>query len=105
MFFDGTVQSIRMDILSETDHVILQFLLAITIPGPKGPQGILPAGVLKIPLSREDAIEKAKELLEAAEALPEPKPESDLVVVGNMDQAAQVAEMDKQIRDGEIPGT
>jgi len=78
-------------------------LLGLTIPGPDGQKGILPAGAIKVPIGREMAINKAKELLAAAEALPKPKPESDLVIAGNMDQAKQVADMDNAVRSGNIP--
>jgi hypothetical protein len=107
MFFDTSIQAFDVQVIPVPDeegpHVILQFLLGMTIPGPQGQKGILPAGALKVPIGKEMAINKAKQLLEAAEALPDPKPESDLVVVGNMGQADQIAEMDRQVRDGEIP--
>ena len=103
MFFDCSIQAFDVQIVSVPDesHIILQFITGLVVPGPQGQQGILPAGAVKIPVGRQMAIDKAKELLEAAEALPEPKPESDLVVVGNMDQAQQVADMDAAIRNGE----
>ena len=107
MFFDTSIQAFDVQVIPVPDedgpHVILQFLLGMTIPGPQGQKGILPAGALKVPIGKEMAINKAKQLLEAAESLPDPKPESDLVVVGNMGQADQIAEMDRQVRDGEIP--
>jgi hypothetical protein len=107
MFFDVTTQAFEIQIVPVPDdegpHVILQMLLGLTIPGPQGQKGILPAGAIKVPIGREMAINKAKELLEIAEALPEPKPESDLIIAGNMDQAKQVADIDDAIRSGTIP--
>lgn len=81
----------------------MQFITGLVVPGPGGQKGILPAGVIKVPIGRDMAINKAKALLEAAESLPEPKPESDLIVAGNMNQAKQVADMDEAIRSGQIP--
>ena len=78
-------------------------LLGLTLPGPAGQKGILPAGAIKVPIGREMAINKAKELLEAAESLPKPKPESDLIIAGNMDQVKQVADIDNAVRSGTIP--
>jgi hypothetical protein len=104
MFFDATTQAFEIQIIPIPDedgpHVIWQMLLGLTIPGPQGQKGILPAGALKVPIGREMAITKAKELLEAAEALPEPKKESDLIIAGNMDQAKRVADVDDAIRSG-----
>lgn len=106
MFFDASFQAFQVQVIPapEESAVVLQFLVGSSLPGPNGQKGVLPAGAIKIPISREEAIAKAKEILEVAEALPEPKPKSDLVVVGDMSQAEQVGEMDRQIRDGEIPG-
>ncbi len=108
MFFDCSIQAFDVNVIpvEEESHLILQFILGVVIPGPGGQKGILPAGAIKVPIGKEMAITKAKELLEAAEALPDPepeKPESDLVIAQNMQQAEQVGEMDRQIRDGEIP--
>lgn len=105
MFFDTSIQAFDIQIIpiEEDSHLILQFLLGLVVPGPQGQKGVLPAGAIKVPIGREMAINKAKELLEAAEALPEPKPESDLIIAGNMDQAQQVADVDSAIRGGTIP--
>ena len=107
MFFDASIQAFEVQVIPVPDedgpHVILQLLLGMTIPGPGGQKGVLPAGAIKVPIGREMAINKAKELLEAAESLPEPKPESDLIIAGNMDQAKQVADIDNAVRSGTIP--
>jgi hypothetical protein len=105
LFFDTSIQAFDIQIISveEESHLILQFILGLVVPGPAGQKGILPAGAIKVPIGREMAINKAKELLEAAEALPEPKPESDLIIAGNMDQVKHVADVDDAIRTGTIP--
>lgn len=106
MFFDASIQAFEVQVIPVPDedgpHVILQLLLGMTIPGPGGQKGVLPAGAIKVPIGREMAINKAKELLEAAESLPEPKPESDLIIAGNMDQVKHVADVDDAIRSGTI---
>ena len=111
MLFDTTIQAFDVQVISIPDeegpHVVLQFITGLVIPGPGGQKGILPAGAIKVPIGKEMAIKKATEMLEAAEALPDPepeKPESDILVAQNMEQAKQVAEMDRQVREGEIPG-
>lgn len=105
MFFDTSIQAFDIQVIpvEEESHLILQFILGLVVPAPNGQKGLLPAGAIKVPVGREMAIAKAKELLEAAEALPEPKPESDLIVAGNMDQVKQVADVDDAIRHGRIP--
>jgi hypothetical protein len=104
IFFDSTIQTHQFDILpipdEEQPHLLLQFILGLGVPGPNGQIGILPAGALKIPIGREMAIAKAKQLLEAAESLPEPKPESDLIVTDDMNQAAEMAKVQQAIHDG-----
>lgn len=109
MFFDASIQAFDIQVIGveEESHLLLQFILGIVIPGPGSQKGILPAGAIKVPIGKDMAIKKAKELLEVAESLPDPepeKPESDLVIAQNMEQARQVGEMDEQIRRGEIPG-
>lgn len=92
--------------MEEENHLILQFILGVVIPGPGGQKGILPAGAIKVPIGKDMAIKKAQELLEAAESLPDPepeKPQSNLVIASNMEQAKQVADVDDAIRSGNIP--
>jgi hypothetical protein len=107
LLFDTTIQAFDIQMISVPDeegpHIVLQFITGLVVPGPPGKQGILPAGAIKVPIGREMAINKAKELLAAAEALPKPKPESDLIIAGNMDQAKRVADMDNAVRSGTIP--
>ena len=81
----------------------MQFILGVVIPGPGGQKGILPAGAIKVPIGKQMAINKAKEMLEAAEALPDPPKESGIIIPGSKDEVEQVAQVDKAIRDGEIP--
>jgi hypothetical protein len=113
MFFDTTLQVFSLDlatVLPEVDesgqtqgtpHLVLAMVTGIAIPTPEGRQ-VLPVGVIRVPLGRELAIAKAQELLEAAEALPEPKPESDLAIVHSMEEARQAAEFDQQVRSGAV---
>lgn len=103
MFFDASIQAFDIQVIpvEEESHLILQFLLGLVVPGPQGQKGILPAGAIKVPVGRDMAIQKAKEILEAAEALPEPKQDSGLIISGDVEGAQRVAqqaaEMDKAL--------
>lgn len=106
MFFDASIQAFDINVIpvEEESHLILQFLLGLVVPGPGGQKGILPAGAIKVPIGRDMAINKAKEILEAAEALPEPKKDSGLIISGDVEGAQKVAEqqaqMDQAFRGG-----
>lgn len=99
MFFDASIQAFDIQVIpvEEESHLILQFLLGLVVPGPQGQKGVLPAGAIKVPVGREMAINKAKELLEAAEALPEPKPESGLIVPSDVGEAQAIAQQQAQM--------
>lgn len=99
MFFDASIQAFEIQVIpvEEESHLILQFLLGLVVPGPQGQKGVLPAGAIKVPVGREMAIKKAKEILEAAEALPEPKPDSSIIVSGDVEGAQRVAEQQAQM--------
>jgi hypothetical protein len=94
MFFDASIQAFDIQVIpvEEESHLILQFLLGLVVPGPQGQKGILPAGAIKVPVGRDMAIQKAKEILEAAEALPEPKADSGLIISGDVEGAQKVAQ-------------
>jgi len=109
--FDVSLQPISFDVVAipdeEQPHVILQFLLGVKVPGPQGAIGLLPTGAVKIPLGKVISLQKAEEIKEAAEGLPDPKPESDLIVAGDISEvnaeAAERARVDEAIRKGEQP--
>lgn len=105
MFFDASIQAFDIQVISveEESHLILQFILGVVIPGPGGQKGILPAGAIKVPIGKDMAIKKAKEMLEAAEALPDPPKESGLIIPQSAEEVEQVAAVDDAIRKGEIP--
>jgi hypothetical protein len=105
MFFDASIQAFDINIISveEESHLILQFILGVVIPGPGGQKGILPAGAIKVPIGKEMAITKAKQMLEVAEALPDPPKESGLIIPESAAEVEQVAKVDEAIREGTIP--
>ena len=105
MFFDASIQAFDIQVISveEESHLILQFILGVVIPGPGGQKGILPAGAIEVPIGKDMAIKKAKEMLEAAEALPDPPKESGLIIPQSAEEVEQVAAVDDAIRKGEIP--
>lgn len=97
--FDATIQAASIEIVGGEDHVALALIMGLSIPVGQGPEGVimglLPAGVIRVALGRDAAIEYGGNLKEAGEALPEPKPESDLVVAKSLrgvDRAAKLAE-------------
>lgn len=106
MFFDASIQAFDIQVIpvEEESHLILQFILGVVIPGPGGQKGILPAGAIKVPIGKEMAITKAKEMLEAAEALPDPPKESGLIVPSSAEEVEQTARVNEAISKGEIPG-
>jgi hypothetical protein len=96
--FDTTIQVARMEVLLENDNLQLVAVLGLVVPIQQGgqiQQALIPAGVIRIPLGREAALETAKVLQENAEKLPKP---SDLVVAqpGDVDRIAKV---DKAIKN------
>ena len=105
MFFDASIQAFDVQVIPVEDehHLILQFILGVVIPGPGGQKGILPAGAIKVPIGKEMAINKAKEMLEIAEALPDPPKESGLIIPQSAEEVEQVAQVDTAIREGTIP--
>lgn len=92
MFFDALVQPSSIDIETKEDHIVQVYELAILLP--LSPQQVmpLPVGRFRMPLDRAAAIEHATKLLEAAEALPEPTPASDLIVPDSAINVDKVAE-------------
>jgi len=111
--FDATIQPISFDIVAipdeEQPHLLLQFLMGVKVPAPNGAIALLPTGAVKAPLGKEVAITKAKEMLEAAESLPDPKPDSGLIVAGASDlgavqaEAEERAKVEREIREGDGP--
>jgi hypothetical protein len=107
--FDATIQPISFDIVAipdeEQPHLLLQFLMGIKVPGPQGGIALLPTGAVKVPLGKAVSLSKAEEIKEAAEGLPDPKPESDLIIAQNLagveEEAAERARVDSEIRKGE----
>ena len=94
MFFDTTYQVVDLQVHADEEqpnpHLIYQFVTAIVVPTPNGPQ-ILPVGSVKIPVGADLAKTTAERALQLVEELPEPEPPSKLQVVGNMDDAERVA--------------
>lgn len=105
MFFDTSIQAFDINIIpvEEESHLILQFICGVVIPGPGGQKGILPAGAVKVPIGKEMAVNKAKQMLEVAEALPDPPKESGLIIPESAAEVEQVAQVDEAIREGTIP--
>jgi hypothetical protein len=82
-----------MDMNEGAEVVTLAMITAIQTPfaGPDGQPVPLVSGVYKVPMGKQAALELAASLTEAAEKLPDPKPQSNLVVPGSMQDAERIA--------------
>lgn len=103
--FDATIQAAGMEITSGEDHVVLAIIMGLSVPMGQSPDGQimmgqLPAGVIRVALARDPAIEHGSALKEAGEALPEPQPQSqsNLVVAQNLQGVDRAAKLANQFR-------
>jgi hypothetical protein len=92
--FDAQLQVLDAEILDVSDHLELAFTLGILIPVGPGKAMPAPAGRVRVPLTKESALDLASSLVTAAESLPDappPSKASDLIIAGNMSQVESVA--------------
>lgn len=67
--------------------------MPLPIPDPTtGGPVVIPFIHLQFPLAKEHLLKLGELALEKAAELPDPKPQSDLVIAGNMQQAEQAAQ-------------
>lgn len=94
---DTTLQALDVSILPPNEgeeHAVLAALTGVATPfgGPDGQQVVLPLDIYRIPLGKQ----ALKQLIEAAQAahdaLPDPKPQSNLVVPGSPADADRLAQ-------------
>lgn len=97
--FDATLQVLKITVETVEDGS-LQIILFIGFALPVGPGQAMavPAGVLRIPLNKDAAIEHGNEVLAKANDLPDPPQDSGLVVAQNLQGVDQAAKMDQQMR-------
>jgi hypothetical protein len=75
-----TLQVIKINVMTVGDHLEIHMIVGLQIPQPNGQPGILPLGVIRVPLAREPSVEVGQELTEQGEALPEEKKDSGIVL-------------------------
>lgn len=83
MFFDSQIQVAQFDVARIEDHIELAVLLALGLPTGNGMM-MLPVGALHWGIDKETALKRGQEMIDAANELPDPKPESDIVVAKSM---------------------
>lgn len=93
--FEAILQIIeaRAEVVSD-ERVDLCFTLGLSIPVGPGQVMPLPGGRVRIPMGKEAALDFLQRVQTDVETMPDPKPESDLVVASNMagvDQAMKAA--------------
>lgn len=94
---DITLQVIDIRALPVTegdDHLVLAMLVGIQTPfaGPDGQPLVLPVRVYKVPMGKLAGTELIASLTEEIDKLPDPKPQSNLVVPGSMQDVDRVAQ-------------
>lgn len=98
MFFDTTYQvaDIKVNTNEQQQAITLIFMTGMIIPGPDGNSAsILPAGYIRIPVGKDEALKLGAAIIEHADELPD---DSKIAVVTDMSEARKAAEMDKAIR-------
>jgi hypothetical protein len=86
------LQALNVEILEAENHLQLAVTLGIVLPVGPGQVVPLPAGIVRVPLSKEAAKTTGQGLLDGAENLPDPPATSDLVIANSLagvDQAVQ----------------
>ena len=87
-----------LEIVPQDTHVTVVTVLGIVIPVSPTQAMQAPGYLIPADLDKETAIAKAKELLAAAEALPDTSKQPDLVIASDMSAASQVAQATQQFR-------
>lgn len=97
--FDATlsVADMKIGVEEGANHLEIMVTLGIGIPTPQGIMP-LPAGVLRIPLDRNQSEQLSKALAEASTQLAEPAKQSDIIIAGNMAQADRAAKINQSVR-------
>src|SRR5688572_2527210 len=93
---DTTLQAIDVRCLPVEDgaeHAVVAVMTGLGTPfgGPNGQPVILPLDIYRIPVTKGAVKELIDSLQEAYEKLPDPKPQSNLVVPGNPNDVDKIA--------------
>lgn len=95
--FDITLQVVGIEIVKVDDHLELHFIVALAIPNGPGQIAHLPAGIVRIGVSRDTAIEKGQELVTEGEALPK-KTDIQIATSLNEDEVKKAADFEQSLR-------
>lgn len=101
---DTTIQVIALEVESGEDHVLVTLIEGMNIPVGQDPNtgqlimGQIPCGATRWRMGRDAAIEHGEAIRAAGEALPEPKPQSDLIVANDLAAVDRAAKMAQQFR-------
>lgn len=90
MIFDATVSPAQQEVSVAEDHVVVTHTYAIPLPMNNQVVG-LPIGRVNMPMAKPAVLDLIKALTEAAEKLPDPTPESDLLIAQNLAGVEEIA--------------
>lgn len=80
-------------------QLVFQTALIVPVPTPQGPQPLpIAFGSNSVELTKQQALDLADQVRATAEGLPDPKPHID--VANSLDGVEQVADFERQLRDG-----
>ena len=100
MSFETTLQVIGMEVQATPDESRVDLVIMPGIMIPVGPEQVIPvpAGLYRVPMGKAAALKHGQELLDAAEAMPDPKPDSGLVVANNLTAVEKAAQQARKLR-------
>lgn len=106
MSFDATVQPIGIDLSVPSEEQIKEGANALQVnvtlgqvlpfsPGPGQPPLVIPSGVIRFPVGREQALNLAEKLQEEGEKLPK---QSSIITANSLEGIDQAADFQKNLR-------
>jgi hypothetical protein len=67
------------------EGAVLAILVGIGVPGPNGQGVMVPTGRYQVPMGKQAVLRLIDSLAAAADKLPDPKPQSNIVIAGQND--------------------
>lgn len=80
-----------LDVGEGDEHATLAMMTGLAIPGPNGQAMVLPAETYRVPMDKSAIAALIESLQVAHDALPDPRPQTNLFVPGSMTEAEQIA--------------
>jgi hypothetical protein len=98
--FDLSIQIVGIDAVADDDHVTLLVQPALLLPVGPGQAMPLPIGVVRMPISKDQALAHAEAIKTAAENVDDSKQKakSDLVIANSMQGVDEAARQAQQFR-------